>query len=160
VTLSNPLHNLSEVPTELGMSATNFDLGQHAVRALAGVGDTGAFDLSALAGKSAYTSIGNVSIGGDQNDGGTAFTDTISATVTFTGGAGPFTYAWTCTQVDTGGRIDSTSGQGTQTFSAVLDALFNSGVATAHVNCTVSDGRSSAASPTQTWSYTNTGPPP
>lgn len=92
---SNGPISMSQVATELGMSATGLSLGTTSVRNLAGR-LSGTISMSDLRGKSAMSVVGHNSLALYESNGASGRA-TAFPYVTVTGGVEPYTYQWAFT---------------------------------------------------------------
>jgi len=118
------------------------------------VPSSGAIDINIFYGTSAYIAISSVDIGTDQENDTLSNVGELSSAATVTGGTpASYTYTWNYTQFNGSYPVLSATGANTSAFD--LKILFDNTdeVSQWHVNCTVSDGRSSLTSSTVVWTY-------
>jgi hypothetical protein len=142
-TPSSPPISLKDVAGELGLSSVGLSLSDSRVRTLAGV-PSGPISLHNLLGKSAYTPMSPIAMGGGSGHGTTG---SFLCSVAPDGGIGPYSYSWV---IATQGGTDGSSASifGSSNLSTVQIAMSLGapmGSYDCGVVCTVTDSTSRSA---------------
>ena len=150
--------SMSDVNVELSRAAgTTISLNDTIVRNLAGV-SSGTISMDNLRGKSAYTPMSLGYTGGVGEAYGGCQTVSASATVSVSGGIGPFTYVWTRTSGSTAPTSRSSGSTSSRTDSMTASQyLCANGEASSSYSVVVTDSTSATASITVYYDLINFG---
>lgn len=135
--------SMSQVATELGISATGLNLNDSRVRTLAGI-PSGSISLNALHGKSNFPPL-SVSAPNTSRTSSAAGTGTLTTTslATASGGSGGYTYLWQFVSGDTGTTVVSaTNNSGAFSRTVTTNDIWNSSW---RITVTDSGGRTASA---------------